>query len=296
LRLTLASVLRQMDTDLEVIVVDDGSTDDTSPTVASFGDQRVRLLRHDIPRGVSATRNHGAAEATGEWLGFIDDDDVWAPDKLIRQIRAARTTGRTWVYTGSVNVDDALRVIGGTPPPPPDQVSRLVGRYNAIPGGGSNVIIRRDEFEKVGPFDLRLKNTEDWEMWIRLAKQGPPAWVPQPLLGYRVHSANASLDVAAIFEGVTLIENLHGTAVDRGVLHRWIAESCLRTGQRAEALKHMAFATARGQGLHVAGDLSAILRRRLDRYRGREPSAQRRGVDTRWSAQAQEWLQELRQT
>jgi glycosyltransferase involved in cell wall biosynthesis len=293
LRLTLQSVLWQRDADLEVIVVDDGSTDDTARAVTALGDSRIRLLRHDTPRGVSATRNHGAAEARGEWLGFIDDDDVWAPDKLARQIRAARTTGRTWVYAGTVNVDDALRVIGGTSPPPPDEVSRLVRHCNVIPGGGSNVIVRRDEFERAGPFDLRLKNTEDWEMWIRLAKQGPPAWVPQPLLGYRVHSGNASLDVAAIFEGVTLIEDRHGTAVDRGVLHRWIAESCLRTGQRAEALKHMALATARGQGLLVAGDLSAILRRRVDRYLGHEPSGGARVVNARWIIQAEEWLQEL---
>src|SRR5206468_13127986 len=71
-----------------------GSADDTSQMVGTLRDHRVRLLRHDTALGVSATRNHGAAEARGEWLGFIDDDDVWAPDKLAREIQAARTTDR----------------------------------------------------------------------------------------------------------------------------------------------------------------------------------------------------------
>jgi len=293
LRVTLRSVIRQRDTDLEVIVVDDGSADDTRGTVASFEDPRIRLLRHDTPRGVSASRNHGAAEASGVWLAFLDDDDVWAPEKLVSQIEAGSTTGRAWVYTGSVNVDESLRVVYGAPPPPPDEVVRAVRRYNVVPGGGSGVIVRRDEFETVGPFDLRLKNTEDWEMWMRLAERGPPAWVPQPLLGRRIHPGNASLDIAAIFEGVDLIEQRHGTSVDRGVLHRWIAESCLRTGQRAEAVKHMALATARGQGRSIARDLSAIMRRRLERYQGREPSVRGPTADTRWMAQARAWLQDL---
>lgn len=291
LQLTLRSVLWQRQVDLEVIVVDDGSTDDTADVVAGMRDPRVRLIHHGAPRGVSASRNHGAEEANGEWLAFIDDDDLWAPDKLARQLEAARATGRTWVYTGSVNIDESLRAISGVPPPPPEQVARSIPGYNAIPGGGSNVIVRRDEFERVGPFDLRLKNTEDWEMWIRLTEHGPPAWAPHPLLAYRVHSANASLDVAAILEGVSLIERRHGTRADRGVLNRWIGESCLRTGQRGEALKHLAVAAFDRQGLNVARDVIAIVRRRLARYLG--PSVLPAPRHPEWMAQAQRWLDDL---
>src|SRR5918994_1592279 len=79
LYLTLRSVLRQHHHDLEAIVVDDGSTDGTAQMLAEIADPRVRVMRHASPRGVGASRNHGAAGAKGEWIAFVDDDDVWAP-------------------------------------------------------------------------------------------------------------------------------------------------------------------------------------------------------------------------
>ena len=102
---TLRTVVRQRDVDLEVIVVDDGSTDDTGGVVAALDDPRVLLIRCPPPGGVSAARNVGAAEAHGEWLAFLDDDDLWAPDKLACQLRAAREAGRDWVYGGAVVIE-----------------------------------------------------------------------------------------------------------------------------------------------------------------------------------------------
>ena len=113
LALTLRSILGQRGVDLEVIVVDDGSTDDTAEVVAGLGDDRVRLLRHDTPQGVAAARNYGIAEAAGGWLAFCDDDDLWAPDKLARQLHAARETGRAWAYAGAVKIDADGRVVAG---------------------------------------------------------------------------------------------------------------------------------------------------------------------------------------
>src|SRR4051812_1633371 len=86
---TLRSVLSQRGVDLEVVVVDDGSTDDVAAVVGALDDQRIRLIRHDHPMGVSTARNHGAKVATGDWLAFCDDDDLWSPDKLARQLAAA---------------------------------------------------------------------------------------------------------------------------------------------------------------------------------------------------------------
>jgi glycosyltransferase involved in cell wall biosynthesis len=290
LELTLRSVLRQHHEDLEVIVVDDGSTDGTAQMLAEMAHARVHVIRHASPRGVGASRNHGAAEAHGRWIAFVDDDDVWAPEKLARQLEAAHASGRAWVYTGSVQVDEHTRVFGGNPPPPPEAVTRLIARYNVIPGGGSNVIVRRDAFERAGPFDLRLKNTEDWELWMRLNEHGPPAWVPRPLVGYRVHRGQASLDVAAIFEGVSIIEREHGTRVERGVLHRWIAEVCLRNGDRGRAVKHMAIAALRGQAIGVAGDIATILRRRINLERA---SADTERPHPEWIEEARIWVDEL---
>jgi glycosyltransferase involved in cell wall biosynthesis len=240
---------------------------------------------------VSAARNRGAAEARGEWVAFTDDDDLWAPDKLARQLHAAEVTGRDWAYTGSVSITDGFRIVHGLPPLPPEQVVAVLRRYNAIPAGGSNVLVRRATLLQVGPFDTRLRNTEDWEMWIRLAKVGPPAWVRSPLVAYRVHSSNSSLDIAEIVRGVRLIEQLHDTTADWGRLHRWMAELFLRTGQRRAALGQFARAALDGQAENVVRDLIAIARRRTNRRSSaRRPSA---SSDLTWIDEAAGWLAEL---
>ena len=291
LAMTLHSVLRQRDVELEVIVVDEASTDDTPDVLAGLGDARVRTVRHETPHGVSAARNRGAAEARGEWVAFTDDDDLWAPEKLARQIQAAAAADRNWSYAGSVNITDDLQIVYGLPPPPPEEVVAALPHYNAIPGGGSNVVVRRETLLRAGPFDSRLRNTEDWEMWIRLAKAGPPAWVRSPLLAYRVHPSNSSLDIAEIVRGTRLIEELHHTTADWGRLHRWLAESCLRTGQRRAALGQFARAAARGQARVAAHDLALIARRRVRRSSSAPWPAQR--GDPRWVEEAAGWLREL---
>jgi glycosyltransferase involved in cell wall biosynthesis len=291
LAVTLRSVLRQRDVDLEVIVVDEASTDETAAVLAGFGDSRLRTVRHETPHGVSTARNRGVAEARGEWVAFADDDDLWAPDKLARQLHAAQVTGRDWAYAGSVSITDGLRIVHGLPPLPPEQVVVVLPRYNAIPAGGSNVVVRRETLLQAGPFDIRLRNTEDWEMWIRLAKAGPPAWVCSPLVAYRVHPANASLDIGEIVLGVRLIEQLHRTTADWGRLHRWLAESFLRTGQRRAALGQFVSAALHGQARNVARDLTAIARRRVNR-RSSAPQPEA-GSDSTWIEEAASWLYEL---
>src|SRR5512138_2804909 len=101
---TLRSVLRQRDVEFEVFVVDEGSTDDTPAMLLSLDDPRVQVIRHDEPLGVSTARNRGAFEARGDWLAFVDDDDIWAPEKLATQLQAAETAGRDWTYAGAVNI------------------------------------------------------------------------------------------------------------------------------------------------------------------------------------------------
>jgi glycosyltransferase involved in cell wall biosynthesis len=290
LSLTLRSVQRQQDVELETIVIDEASTEDTAAVVAALGDARIRVIRHDRPLGVSAARNHGAAEARCEWLAFLDDDDLWAPDKLSTQLQVAQAAGRDWVYTGSVNISDSGCVVYGRPPSPPEEVVAALPRYNAIPAGGSNVAVRRATWLRAGPFDTRLRNTEDWEMWIRLAKYGPPACVPRPLIGYRVHNSNASLDVAEIVRGTQLIQALHHTTADWGRLHRWMAESCLRRGQRRAAIGQFIRAALQGQARGVVSDLTDILHRRLARSVGQ---GERTSPSDAWIAAAEAWLRPL---
>jgi glycosyltransferase involved in cell wall biosynthesis len=287
---TLRSALGQQGVAFEVVVVDEGSSDDTPALLSALGDARVRVLRHETARGLSAARNHGAVETHGEWLAFLDDDDLWAPDKLLRQLETAALAGRDWVYTGSVNIE-GCRIVYGQPPLPPAETVAALPRYNAIPGGGSNVVVRRTLWRQAGPFDTRFHGGEDWDLSIRLAKQGPPAWVCQPLMAKRVHSTNMFLDVAKIVRATQLIETLHDTQADWGKLHRWMAHACLRAGGRRAALGHFARAAVRGEGRAVASDLRVLLQRAITgRLPG--PGAKAPASDP-WRAMAAAWLRQF---
>jgi glycosyltransferase involved in cell wall biosynthesis len=288
---TLRSVLWQRGVDMEVIVVDDGSTDATPEVVSGADDARVALVRREEAGGPSAARNLGAARAGGEWLAFVDDDDVWAPTKLARQVAAADEAARGWSYVGAVTVDPDLSVVGGRPPPSPEEVVATLPRSNPIPGGGSNVVLRRGELDQVGGFDERLAQCEDWELWVRLARSGPPAAVSEPLMGYRVHTGGTSLDVDGIVRAARTIEELHATTLDWGRIHRWLAESYLRNDRHLRALGQFARAAVRGQAAGVASDLLDVVRRRAARISG-EGSAMMTS-DRGWAAGALPWLREL---
>jgi glycosyltransferase involved in cell wall biosynthesis len=290
LALTLRSVVWQQGVELEVVVVDDGSSDDTAQVVASFGDPRLRLVRHDRSQGVSAARNRGIAEATGSWVAFLDDDDLWAPDKLASQLQTARDTGRTWVYTGEVSVDQHLRILHGAPPPPPEAVVERLGRHNAVPAGASNVLVGADTLASAGRFDTGLCNNEDWDMWIRLARLGPPAWVRRPLLALRVHPGNASHNMDRMLAELDVIERRHRVPVDRAAHYRWAAWSCLRAGRQRAALGYYARAVRVGDLTSVARAAVALVNPAVAAARPLHPGA----AGQAWIAEAQHWLDPLR--
>jgi glycosyltransferase involved in cell wall biosynthesis len=288
LKLTLQTVLWQREVDLEVIVVDDGSSDDTALTVANIDDPRVRLLQHTSARGVSTARNHGIEEAQGEWIAFLDDDDLWAPHKLARQLEAAGSTA-TWVYTGEVEMNSRQQVIAGAPPQPPGVVLRRLPKASLIPGGCSGVIATREVITAAGSFDPRFVNLADWDLWIRLARTGRLAWVSEPLVGYRVHPGQSSLDVGLILREAAMFERKHRWRIDRGELHHYLAYQCLIAGLPKKALGHFAKAALRGKVIPVAGSVTRVL---LDRFDIQRPF-QRPDPHAAWRAQAEGWLSEL---
>jgi glycosyltransferase involved in cell wall biosynthesis len=290
---TLRSVLWQRDVDLEVLVVDDGSSDDTAEAVAALGDPRVRLLRHATPQGVSAARNRGVAAAAGRWLAFCDDDDLWAPDKLARQLAAAHTTGRAWVYTGELRIDLHGRIIAATAPPSPERVAAWLPHWNLVPGGCSGVMVSRAALAAAGPFDTGLRNLADWDLWIRLGRTGPPARAACLLVAYRLHGGNASQDVAGILDEVDMLDRRDGVAVDRGDFAYYLGVLQLRSGHRRRALGHFADAARRGKVIPAARAITWIGRDRLpwSPFRALPP---RHGRQARWRAEAEAWLAELR--
>jgi glycosyltransferase involved in cell wall biosynthesis len=291
LPLTLRTILDQRDVDFEVVVVDDGSSQDIGQIVAGRADRRVRVIRHDHARGVSTARNHGAAEATGCWLAFCDDDDLWAPHKLKRQLAAASETGRSWSYGGAVRIDSAHEIIGGTPPPVPQQLVERLPRWNLIPGGSSNVIVRSEVFSHAGGWDAELVNLADWDLWIRLSRQDLPACVAEPLVGYRVHAGNASADTTLILREASLLNGRYGNHVDYGELHHYLAWVSLRSGQRSRGLRHLAQAALRGQ-VRAAGRSAAVLLRA--RVRRLTKAAASSPPDQAWWREADTWLAPFR--
>ncbi len=298
---TLTSVLRQRDVDLEVVVVDDGSRPGLVPAVAAAaGDDRVRVVRHEVARGVSAARNLGVSVTRGRWVAFCDDDDLWAPDKLCAQLAQAGAAGPGWVYTGAVNVDETGRVVGGRRPLPPAEVAALLPGRNAVPGGGSAVLVHRTLLDRTGPFDTRLHNTEDWDLWVRLSRLELPRWVPAPMVGYRVHGGGSSLLTRQIVRGAQEIERRYGGPLDRVTLYRHLGRLSARGGRRGEAIRWYARTALRSTGYRRSGlpvdvlELAGRRGQRLGRRLRLAPGAPPDPALAAYLAQAQEWLDELR--
>jgi glycosyltransferase involved in cell wall biosynthesis len=295
LRTTLRCALAQRDVDLEVIVVDDASADGTAEEVRARGDPRVRVVSEHSRAGVSAARNRGIEEATGRWVAFLDDDDLWSPDKLVRQLEAAERDDRVWVYAGDVNVDDALDVLTASRPPAPSTVVEALRRYNPVPTGASNVVVRADVLTRVGGFDPALHRTEDWDLWIRLARIGPPAAVESPLVAYRFHAGNRILDAESIVREPEILAARYGMRIDRAAVLRRAAWVCLRRGSRFDAIRYYARAT-------VAGDARSLLRlgvalvhpavgsERVFRMLPNAPG------DPAWREEAQRWLDDVKRS
>ena len=287
---TLRSVLAQRDVSLEVIVVDDGSTDKTS-AAAACADRRVIVLRNETSAGVSAARNRGVAAARGSWIAFCDDDDLWAPEKLAAQISAAERAGTGWVYGGDVNIDDELRILSGGPPPAPDAVVALMPRGNPLSSGGSNVVVRANLLAAVGGFKPSLHRSEDWDLWIRLARCSAPACVSEPVVAYRFHAGNVTSDPADMVAEARWIAREYGIAVDMQAMHRRAAWAALRAGRRLRALQYYARAVAAGDLRSVARGAVALVHPAVgsDRLFDLLPK------DREWIAKAERWLRSLRQ-
>jgi glycosyltransferase involved in cell wall biosynthesis len=301
LSLTLRSVLRQRDVDLEVVVVDDGSGDDTPEFLRRVTDPRVRVLRHAAPQGVSTARNHGIEEARGRWVAFLDDDDLWAPRKLSLQLEVLRTSQRKWSYAGTVEMSMDARVFDGRPPFTPEEVLREGTTRNMVHAGSSNVIVDRAWLPRPA-FDGTFHHSPDWDLWIRLARQGPPACVSKPLLAYRLHPGNESLDMEGMFAEVDEIERRYGGPVDRTQFYRYLGTLSLKSGWNRQALRFYRRATSIGNGryggtaylLDVWEVLAEALRARAARVGVRMPSLRWRGDPHRaWKEEAQVWIDQL---
>lgn len=157
---------------VEIVVVDDGSTDATA-TLGPSLPGLTWIRAHG--GGAAAARNLGAAASTGEWLAFLDDDDEWLPGKLDRQLAALGTAAFGTTGWREVMADGATVDHPGPERPPWGRL--LQGNFVNT----STVLIRRDLFRQVGGFDESLRSAEDWDLWLRAARESPLVHVPEIL-------------------------------------------------------------------------------------------------------------------
>jgi glycosyltransferase involved in cell wall biosynthesis len=184
------SALAQTYSPLEVIVVDDGSTDDTRERLAAFGD-RIRYV-YQPNQGLSAARNTGVREARGEWIAFLDSDDVWHPRRVELQMAHAACQPDAGLIAADSFSDSSRRWPAFDPhniPATPVSMKEILIRSRFGPGG---VLARRECFDLVGGFDTTLRSAEDRDMWLRIAARYPLVKLSAPLWWYRQHSGSMS--------------------------------------------------------------------------------------------------------
>lgn len=188
------SVLGQTYTDIELIVVDDCSTDDTPEVVRGYDDDRLTYIRHGTNRGAAAARNTGIRQAEGEYIAFLDSDDHWHPTKLERQVDCLRSRSEEWIavycdaeYETGSTIDVLLRKyiypneenrgIEGS-----EALVKKLLAGDAIVGAGSTLLAKSKYVEEIGGFDEAFVRHQDWEFLIRLLAHGKCAYVDEKLV------------------------------------------------------------------------------------------------------------------
>lgn len=297
---TLGTILRQRDVDVRVVVVDEASTDDTPAFLASLGEPRVSVVRHDEPTGVAGARNDGLAHADTPWVAFCDDDDLWAPDKLSAQLAAIdEVDGARWSCVGTVSIDDDLQVIGYHRPPASGDISALMQVTNVVPGGGSSTLVETALAREVGGYDAWFTGCEDFELHCRLAASAAVATVDRPLIGYRVSAGAMSTNVAKMRTGhLRTIERHRGDLARplarAGDLHaeQYWARFHLRSRDRVAAARAYAGIAVRyAKPGQLAYALAGVVAPGwADRH---QADLERAAVPAAWAAEARAWLDEV---
>lgn len=235
------SVLAQTYPEIEVIVVDDGSSDGSREVLEGYDQQITRLYQKN--QGVSAARNNGFKASTGEFVAFLDADDAWLPKKVEKQVeRFERDPDLGLVHVGVAEIDSEGKVL----------VERLEGVEGAVStillqlkregvlGGGSGSMVPRSVLDELGGFDTRLSTSADWDLFYRISERWPVGFVPEVLLRYRVHNSNMHGNVAVLerdmklaFEKAFTHPKVEIASVRRlayGSLYQILAGSYFRSG------------------------------------------------------------------
>jgi glycosyltransferase involved in cell wall biosynthesis len=233
LRESLDSILAQTYKRLEVIVVDDGSTDDTPEILASYG-PRIRVFHKPNGGGASAI-NLGIRQARGDWIAWLSADDLWEPTNLERQVTAIDEDPFIGLlYSDFATIDTAGKVMSHVHlPPPPTRPARVVALMRRCFINGCASLIHRDVFADVGLFDEGDRVAYDYDMWLRIVPRFEIRYLPEALAYYRVHSGQLS--------------------------RRWEVMDRARRRVRSRAIRRLESGLALRSAFFLAKDLAAIL-------------------------------------
>ena len=199
---TLQSVFSQTYSDFEILLINDGSTDNLMEVLKGFQDSRLQILNYENG-GLSVARNRGIDRASGKYLIFLDADDLWSPDKLESHVNALDNAQKnnpkasvvySWSYflddeTNSSYIDNPLHCEGNVLP-------KIVETNFII--SGSNPMITREAIDSVGYFDSDFQGASDWNYWIRLAQQWDYILIPERQVFYRQSPTSMSSNVETI--------------------------------------------------------------------------------------------------
>lgn len=187
LRQAIESVRTQGWKDLEIIVVDDASTDGTPALMEDLSklEPRIRYIRNTVALGGGGARNAGIAAARGEYVAFLDDDDLWLPEKLERQYEMLKAHSATAAVSCNFILSapgrpDVIRTLSA-----PADLQALL-RKNLL-GGASVCLTTRAKLREIGGFDPALRSCQDWDLWLKLFARGSTPICGQPLVRYITH-------------------------------------------------------------------------------------------------------------
>lgn len=240
------SVLRQTYSQWELLVVDDGSTDDTEAIVAAYAasDHRVRYYRQLSNKGVSAARNEGIRQTRYDYIAFQDSDDVWHADKLEKQMR---------VFSENPDVGLVYCAIQGTRQDgtpvriPDDAMERQIlsgNLYKLLLQGNvidaPSVVMQRKCLEQCGGFDETLSCLEDWELFLRISKVYKIGYVDETLVDSDFHNEGVSSHAGGYFQARCRMIVMHRAALLEYDLFNRVVERMFLTAKEAGVLEQVA--------------------------------------------------------
>ncbi|WP_408958823.1 glycosyltransferase family 2 protein [Natrinema sp. 74] len=254
------SALEQTIDDLEVVVVDDGSTDDTESVLADYEDPRVRSITHDTNRGANVARNTGIEHANGEYVAFLDSDDEWHPEKLERQLSALEGRSSDWVgaycdsafdlsgTSGRLRTTAASVLASRDDEPTREGGEELMAEIladNVQPGAGSTLLVRTAVARDVGGFDEDLDRFQDPEFCLRVLEHGRLAYLDGVLVrrdetGYPPAAVIENASEQYLAEYDSEVERFENAGYEIRSSHELvIAKRYLAEGRFLQGLQHL---------------------------------------------------------